>query len=74
MGREKEAWKVVSGSPVPPKGERAMVAQCGKGGSESHSEKMVCGSIPCARWTPTILNAAFAKKYVVDNDLTEREQ
>ena len=74
MVKEKEAWRMVSGIPVPPKGKKAILAQCGKGGSESHSVKMGCGSIPCAKWTPTILNVVFANKYVGDSDLTEREQ
>jgi hypothetical protein len=35
---------------------------------------MGCGSTPCARWTPTILNVEFADKFVEDNALTEKEQ
>ena len=65
---------MMSRSPAHPKGKNAILAQCGKGGSESHSVKMGCGSIPCAKWTPTILNVVFADKYVEDSDLTEREQ
>jgi hypothetical protein len=58
----RETWRMVSGPPVPPKGEKAILAPCGKGGSESHYVKMGCGSLPCAKWTPTILIVVFVNK------------